>query len=634
MKSLVVTFVLFLGLGVCHSQSKRPVDWQPADVIYINGNIITVDDLKPAATAVAIKDGKIQVVGSDDEVKTRQGPHTNVIDPGKKTMIPGFVDAHSHVDQVGLQTISANLLPPPDGPVDTIKKLQDVLRAFVDTKTAAEHSSLLDHGIVIGFDFDNSQLKEGKIPTRQDLDHLFKNDDDNKMPVVIIHQSGHLGVYNTVALKAVGYLECKNPPAGGVIECEPDNKTSNGVLEETAHFTALSKIMPQFTDDEQTKMIDSAQQQYIMNGFTTAQDGRQDPSAITHLTKAANANILKIDVVGYPALEMNCPPPDKNTMMPPSDCETLSSLFRDWKKYKNHFRIGGVKLSFDGSPQGKTAFFTQPYFVPPAGKNEDYVGYPAWTGDQTTAWVKFAFKNNWQLLVHTNGDAAIDQLIQAVGAAQKSYPNPSPQDRRTVMIHGQYLRLDQVSKLKELKIFPSLYPMHTYYWGDYHRTSVSGPLRAQNISPTGWLLDNKMIFSIHSDAPVTFPNSMRILDSAVNRTTRCGYELGPKHKLAPMIALKAMTIWPAYQHFEEKTKGSIEVGKVADLVILSDNPLTVDPHMIVNITVVQTIKDGVLIYSRKDTDKQQTSSYTPPPCPINVVAERRSSVAGEGNNKH
>ena len=130
-------------------------------------------------------------------------------------------------------------------------------------------------------------------------------------------------------------------------------------------------------------------------------------------------------------------------------------------------------------------------------------------------------------------------------------------------------RQDQVADLEALDIFPALYPMHTFYWGDWHRQSVAGPERAENISPTGWLLERDIKFSIHSDAPVTFPNSMRLLHSAVNRTTRSGYVIGPEHKLSPMEGIKAMTIWPAYQHFEEGSKGSLEVGKLADFVILN-----------------------------------------------------------------
>ena len=197
-------------------------------------------------------------------------------------------------------------------------------------------------------------------------------------------------------------------------------------------------------------------------------------------------------------------------------------------------------------------------------------------------------------MVHGNGDAAIDQFIEAATIAGKKYPGA---DRRTVLIHGQYLRQDQVAELEALDIFPALYPMHTFYWGDWHRQSVAGPKRAENISPTGWLLERDMKFSIHSDAPVTFPNSMRVLHSAVNRTTRTGYIIGPQHRLSPMEALKAMTIWPAYQHFEEDHKGTLEVGKLADLVILDKNPLTVDRSEIKNIHVLETVKQGRTVYS-------------------------------------
>ena len=184
-------------------------------------------------------------------------------------------------------------------------------------------------------------------------------------------------------------------------------------------------------------------------------------------------------------------------------------------------------------------------------------------------------------------------MIKTVREAQKRY---GAGDRRTVLIHGQYLRADQIPQLKELGIMPSLYPMHTFYWGDWHRESVAGPERAEFISPTGAVLKAGMKFTIHSDAPVTFPNSMRVLDSAVNRTTRTGYVLGPDQRLSPAIALKAMTLWAVYQYFEEKEKGSLEVGKIADMVILSANPLTVPPATIKDIKVVETIKAGQPVY--------------------------------------
>ncbi len=171
-------------------------------------------------------------------------------------------------------------------------------------------------------------------------------------------------------------------------------------------------------------------------------------------------------------------------------------------------------------------------------------------------------------------------------------------DNRPVLIHGQVLREDQVDALDELQIFPSLFPMHTFYWGDWHRESVLGPERAENISPTGWVLERDMMFGSHHDAPVANPDAMRVLSATVTRTTRSGRVLGPEHRVPVATALKALTIWPAWQHFEEDSKGTIEVGKLADFVILAENPLTVDPDRLADIQVVETIKEGVSIYKR------------------------------------
>jgi predicted amidohydrolase YtcJ len=172
-------------------------------------------------------------------------------------------------------------------------------------------------------------------------------------------------------------------------------------------------------------------------------------------------------------------------------------------------------------------------------------------------------------------------------------------DRRQVAIHAQTARADQVAAFQELGIFPSFFPMHTFYWGDWHRNSVLGPERGNNISPTGWAMQRGMIFSSHHDAPVAFPDSMRVLSATVTRVARgSGDVVGPEHRVAPLVALKAMTLWAAYQHFEEKSKGSIEVGKVADFVLLSDDPLAVDPLKIADIRVLETIKGGQTVYRR------------------------------------
>ncbi|MFZ4110737.1 MAG: amidohydrolase, partial [Polymorphobacter sp.] len=368
-------------------------------------------------------------------------------------------------------------------------------------------------------------------------------------------------------------------PSGGVIQREADGKTPNGVLEESALGLAAYKLFPKSTPAQGLATLAAAQKIYMANGYTTVQDGKTDAQSLAMLTGAARAGILKIDVVSYPDLMTLH---DKPVLHGP----LVSAAYTD------HFRIGGVKLSFDGSPQGKTAWFTQPYFQVPAGQKPDYAGYPAFPKPgEAQGWVDMAYRNKWQLLIHANGDAAIDEMIRTVGIAQKQFGG---NDRRTVMIHGQYLRRDQIAPLQALGVFPALFPMHTFYWGDWHRESVAGPVRAEFISPTRAVRDAGMMLSIHHDAPVTFPNAMRVFDSAVNRTTRSGHVLGPDQRLTPMEALQAMTIWPAYQHFEEATKGSIEPGKLADFVILDKNPLAVPPATIKDIKVLETMR-GLLV---------------------------------------
>ena len=545
----------------------------PADAFFFGGPILTMDDAQPNVEAVAVDDGIIVGVGSRAELEADfLGPETQLHDLKGRTLIPGFVDAHSHFSFVGIQAIAANLLPPPDGPGSSIAELQAALREYLNSSSRAQ-----DYGILIGFNYDDSQLLEQRHPTRQELDAV-----STSLPIMAIHQSGHLGVYNSKALEVLGINADTANPEGGTIYREKDGVTPNGLLAENAHIGALLKLIPRFTPQQSIDMLMQAQDIYLANGFTTIQDGRTSPDTLQGLAQAAKAGYFKVDVVAYPDLVSNL----QNPML------EGPLMSRD---YADHFRIGGVKLTFDGSPQGKTAWFTHPYFQPPEHEDANYSGHPLFADEaEARRIMKQAYDHDWQVLVHANGDAAIDQLIRLTDAVQQDIPDT--RDPRTVLIHGQYLRADQIPELVRLGIFPSLYPMHTFYWGDWHSSSVAGPELAKFISPTGTLHRAGIKFSIHSDAPVTFPNAMRILHSATNRVTRSGVILGPEERLDALTALKAMTIWPAYQHFEENSKGSIEKGKVADLVVLSQNPITLPREQLLELKVMETIKDGESVY--------------------------------------
>ncbi len=207
--------------------------------------------------------------------------------------------------------------------------------------------------------------------------------------------------------------------------------------------------------------------------------------------------------------------------------------------------------------------------------------------------VSWAYANGIQIQTHANGEGASDMLIAALGEAQAKHGNS---DARSVLIHGQFLREDQVDSYNDLGVFLSLFPMHTFYWGDWHRDHTVGPINGENISPTGWVRQRGMMFGSHHDAPVAFPDSMRVLDATVTRRTRSGDILGPHQRVDVITALKALTIWPAWQHFEEDSKGSIEAGKLADFVLLSDDPTAIDPETLDEIEVMATIKEDVVIY--------------------------------------
>jgi len=569
-RKLRVVSVIFLAAVVCIGSCARPpAPRQTADAIYTGGDIITVNDSHPTAEALAVKDGKIIAVGAEADVLKHKGAATRVVDLGGKTLLPGFIDAHGHVFNAGLQALAANLLSRPDGTVNDITSLQQILRDWAEKYP----ERLARTGWIIGFGYDDAQLDEQRHPTRDDLDAV-----STTAPVLAIHQSGHLAAINSKGLEVAGMTAETRNPAGGVIRRREGGSEPDGVLEEMAFFEIVFKVLGTLGTDDNKALLEAGLDLYAGNGFTTAQEGRATPEAIATEAAAGRDGALKIDVVAYADIQGAA-----DTIKPPLHA----------KAYTQHFRIGGAKLSLDGSPQGKTAWLKKPYHVPPEGQAADYCGYPAVPDEEAIALVDRAFSNGWQILAHCNGDAAADQFLMAIRAAAEKYGKA---DRRPVMIHAQTVREDQLDEMKELGIIPSFFGMHTYYWGDWHRDSVLGPERAARISPAASALKRGMVYTQHHDAPVALPSSMMIISSQVNRTTRSGKVLGPEQRVSVMDALKSTTINAAYQHFEEKTKGSLEPGKLADFVVLDRNPLKVDPMAIKDIQIVETIKEGVSIY--------------------------------------
>ncbi|WP_424928615.1 amidohydrolase [Amaricoccus tamworthensis] len=538
-----------------------------ADTIYSGGPILTINDDQPSVEAVAVRDGMIVAAGPMDEVSSLAGDATDMVDLAGRTMVPGFVDSHGHVVLGGIQALSANLLAPPDGEATDIEGVQQTLRDWIaENQEAVENTQL-----VIGFGYDPAQLAELRHPTRADLDAV-----STEVPILIVHQSGHFGALNSKALEIVGYTAETENPAGGVIRRRDDGEP-DGVLEEYAFFGALVPLLGRLGSDGFEQFAKAGAEMWARFGYTTGQEGRSSAGNVDALRAVDARGELPIDVVAFPDALENRDFIEANVS----------------GDYEGNVRVGGCKLTIDGSPQGFTALRDRPYYDPVGDYPPGYRGYAAITEQQTNDTVDWCYERGIQILTHANGEGASDMLIAAVRAAEEKHGSA---DNRPVLIHGQFLREDQVDSLKELGIFPSLFPMHTFYWGDWHRDHTVGPVNADNISPTGWVRQRDMIFGSHHDAPVAFPNSMRVLSATVTRRTRSGDILGPAQRVSVMDALKALTIWPAWQHFEEDSKGSIEVGKIADLVILSDDPTAVDPETLADIEIEMTIKDGEVIY--------------------------------------
>ncbi|MFN9973209.1 MAG: amidohydrolase, partial [Phycisphaerae bacterium] len=358
--------------------------------------------------------------------------------------------------------------------------IQELLRAYAATDSSKKFT------MIMGFGYDDAQIAETRHPTRQDLDAVSKD-----TPILIIPQSCHLGVMNSKALELAGITADSKDPQGGVIRREADGKTPSGVLEETAFMLGAMKIFPRLNAEQFAQLAVMGQEMYIRHGYTTAQEGRATGPAHSSFVRLAEAKQMKIDVVSYMDMIFTDEPPEMKT---------------PWhsRSYTNRYRVGGVKLNLDGSIQGKTGYLSQPYKVPPTGAATNYRGYETLPDKVIAAKVEKAYANGWQVLAHCNGDAAIDQYISAVRDAVSKH---GMADRRSVAIHAQTARLDQLDSMKELGIIPSLFGMHCFYWGDWHRDETLGAARAERISPANSALRSGMIFTQPHDSPVAQPSA-------------------------------------------------------------------------------------------------------------------------------
>jgi len=537
----------------------------PGLQVWTNGHVLTMDAQGREATALVIEGDQIVAVGSDEDVQ-RWLPDADVeLDLGGRTVVPGFIEAHGHFPGAGLVAVAADLNSPPIGEVKTIP---EALEALKQTDAAQPGD-----GWLIGFGYDDTMLAEKRHFTRDDLDSVSTH-----RPILAMHISGHMAVVNSLALERFRITAETPDPPGGEIRKDPETGEPTGLLLETASLPVQLEAlnMPPL---QQIAVVRSAVDTYAAQGFTTVQNGLATLEQIKGMSGGSKIGLIPQRLVIWPKDELGL--------------EVAEGVLDLGPYASERVHIGAVKFIGDGSIQGYTGFLGEPYYQP-GEHSADYRGYPNIDAETLNAQVKAIHCSGQQVAVHGNGDAAIDQFLDAWEAALEACPAA---DARPVLVHAQMSRGDQLERIKKLGATPSFFSAHVYYWGDRHRDIFLGPERAARISPAASAAALGIPFTTHLDTPVVPIDSMLQLWTPVARETSSGQTLGSDERVSVEQSLRAMTSDAAWQLRLEDRLGSIEPGKLADLVILSKNPLDYDGDLR-DVRIERTLVGGVTIYEK------------------------------------
>lgn len=536
--------------------------------LYYNGDILTMEDKRPCVQALLTENGKIVAAGDYGEIKDRADPGVRRADLEGAVLMPGFIDPHSHFTACASRTMEADL--------SKAKDFDDIVGSI---RTFIADRKIKRGEWIQAADYDHNNLKEGVHPRREVLDRAAP---DN--PLIVKHQSGHMGVFNTMAMELLGVTNRTEAPSGGMLEKQ--DGAPSGYMEETAFLEWQGRVpMPSATD--YLKAYESAQELYASCGITTVQEGMMPSQLIPLYKMLIGSGLLKLDLVAY---------------MDMRESGNVAEEFIDHVgQYKSHVKIGGYKMFLDGSPQGRTAWLRQPYRTEPrTGQPEDYRGYGTLQDEEVYANILKAEKEGMQILAHCNGDMACEQYLNQIEAVYKTMeqdgkPGFYRGDIRPVMVHAQLLGVDQLKAVRRLGVIPSFFLAHVYHWGDVHIRNL-GLERASHISPAGSALKEGVVFTLHQDSPVIKQDMLETIWCAAKRETRSGAILGKDERIPVWQALKAVTVHGAYQYFEENEKGTLAVGKAADFAILDKNPLKVETDGIRDIRVKAAVKNDNLLW--------------------------------------
>lgn len=524
-----------------------------ADTILYNANIITVNPKQPKAQAIAILGDKILAVGSNRKIKKYANGFTKKINMGGTTITPGFIDAHSHPASSGrrhLRNVNCDLR--------SITAIQKVIKERAAKTPKGEWVS--------GFLYDDTKTAEGRFINRYDLDAVAPDH-----PVYIGHRGGHTAYVNSKALALVNYTKETPDPAGGQIDRDPATGEPTGLLKETA-TDALDRLMPSSFDAKDyqagAKLIS---EMMTKTGVTTVTDAYGSPKDLRAYQDAYHADELKIRVysmIGYYYID-----------------EMLAAGIRTGFG-NNWVKVGGMKLTCDGSISERTARLSQPYI----GKPDDY-GLIIMDEEALYEHAIKAHKADWQIGIHANGDVGIDIALRVYERLQKEYRRPDPRFR---LEHCTVVNKDLVQRIKALNAIPNPFSTYVYFHGE--KMKHYGEERLENMFALRSFLDAGIKVTQTSDYPPGPFEPMMALQSSVTRTDMNGTSWGVNQKITVEEAIKIGTMHGAYASYEENIKGSLESGKLADLVVLGADPTKIDPFRIIETKIERTMVGGNWVY--------------------------------------
>ncbi len=523
------------------------------DKILYNANIITVDPSKPRAQAIALLNEHILAVGDNDTILKLATGFTRKLDMGGKTITPGFIDAHSHPASSGqghLRKVDCDLR--------SITAIQQALKEKADNTPKGEW--------VLGFKYDDTKTTEGRYINRHDIDAVVKHH-----PVYIQHRGGHTAYVNSKTLDLLKYGKETADPPGGKIVKDPATGLPTGLLQETATKPMERLIPNSFTREDNQASAKLISEMMSKTGVTSVTDAYGNPTYLKAYQDAYMADELSIRVycmIGYYAID---------DMI---DAGIRTGFGDDW------VRVGGMKLTCDGSISERTARLSQPYI----GRPDDY-GIIVMQEDELYEYALKAHTNDWQIGIHANGDVGIEIALNVFERLQKHKRRNDPRFR---LEHCTVINDNLVQRIKSIGAIPNPFSTYVYFHGE--KMIHYGKERLNNMFALRSFLDNDIKVTQTSDYPPGPFEPMMALQSSVTRTDYKGTLWGPKQKVTIEEAIKIGTLHGAYASYEEDSKGSLEAGKLADLVVLGEDPTLVDPFSIIDIPIHQTMIGGRWVY--------------------------------------